>query len=144
VARDEASRAALGRAVRTLGGAIDDTPGTPPADETLPAAYAVARLVAEASGFRIPVVPVPPAESDLDAVEQIGLIARFRTRPLRLDGEWWRTDLGPMLGYLRASNAPVALLRRGREYQLVDPAAGPPRRGTAPVAASLAPDAVNL
>jgi ATP-binding cassette subfamily C protein len=59
-----------------------------------------------------------------------------------LGAEWWTHDTGPLVGYLGAeARHPVALLPRGRDYDIVDPE----RRGREPLTpelrAQLCPDA---
>ena len=51
----------------------------------------------------------------IDPVERIAVTSGIRTRPVRLEGHWWRENAGPLVGHRGASGAPVALLwRRGR------------------------------
>ncbi len=57
-------------------------------------------------------------------VERIALASRVRTRAVRLDGSWWRTDSGPLVGHRAKSGAPVALLWRRGRYEAVNPASG--------------------
>ncbi|MFF7674106.1 NHLP bacteriocin export ABC transporter permease/ATPase subunit [Actinacidiphila glaucinigra] len=84
--------------------------------------YAVCRQVAEAAGITL----VPPsrggAVSDrMDPVERLALTSGIRSRPVRLDGEWWRENTGPLVGRRAASGAPVALLWRRGGYEAVGP-----------------------
>ncbi|MEU1618921.1 NHLP bacteriocin export ABC transporter permease/ATPase subunit [Streptomyces sp. NPDC005722] len=86
------------------------------------ATYAVCRQVAEAAGITL----VPPsrggAVSDrMDPVERVAVTSGIRTRPVRLDGEWWRENTGPLVGRRAASGAPVALLWRRGGYEAVGP-----------------------
>ncbi|HUJ00311.1 MAG TPA: NHLP bacteriocin export ABC transporter permease/ATPase subunit, partial [Usitatibacter sp.] len=50
--------------------------------------------------------------------------AGARYREVALRGRWWEVDNGPLLGFLEASRAPVALLPRSHGYVLLDPARG--------------------
>ncbi|GAB2783044.1 NHLP bacteriocin export ABC transporter permease/ATPase subunit [Streptomyces chlorus] len=89
------------------------------------ATYAACRLVAEAAGIPL----AEPARSGtggdrLDPVERIALASRLRTRAVRLDGHWWRDDVGPLVGHRALSGAPVALLWRRGGYVAVHPATG--------------------
>ncbi|HET9379871.1 MAG TPA: ABC transporter transmembrane domain-containing protein, partial [Streptomyces sp.] len=89
------------------------------------ATYAACRLVARESGISL----TEPAQSGtggdrLDPVEQIAVTSRVRTRAVRLDGPWWRDNVGPLVGHRALSGAPVALLWRRGGYAAVHPATG--------------------
>ena len=79
-----------------------------------PAALAAVRLVAARIGFSAD----PPASAlaalsrgrATDPVQHIALSCGIRTRQLKLEDNWWRADLGPMIGYLKDDASPVALL----------------------------------
>jgi NHLM bacteriocin system ABC transporter ATP-binding protein len=79
-----------------------------------PAALAAVRLVATRLGFSADPPPSALAALSrgraLDPVQHIAMSCGIRTRQLRLDNNWWRADLGPMIGYLQANGTPVALL----------------------------------
>ncbi len=48
--------------------------------------------------------------------------SRFRIRQVALRGEWWRTDSGPLLGFLEDNEQPVVLVpTSSHSYELVDP-----------------------
>ncbi|MER7895894.1 NHLP bacteriocin export ABC transporter permease/ATPase subunit [Streptomyces sp. NPDC096046] len=89
------------------------------------ATYAACKLVGEAAGIRL----TEPARKDtggdrLDPVEQVALASRVRTRAVRLDGRWWRDNVGPLVGRRVLSGAPVALLWRRGGYVAVHPSTG--------------------
>ncbi|MFC8672225.1 NHLP bacteriocin export ABC transporter permease/ATPase subunit [Streptomyces griseorubiginosus] len=89
------------------------------------ASYAACRLVAEAAGITLAENGHSVTESDrLDPVERIALASRVRIRSVRLDGSWWRDDVGPLVGHRALSGAPVALLWRRGGYVAVHPATG--------------------
>ncbi|AIS01945.1 NHLP bacteriocin export ABC transporter permease/ATPase subunit [Streptomyces glaucescens] len=89
------------------------------------ATYAACRLVARTAGITLADPGHGGAESDrLDPVERIALASRVRTRAVRLDGAWWREDVGPLVGRRALSGAPVALLWRRGGYVAVHPATG--------------------
>ncbi|MEU1694445.1 NHLP bacteriocin export ABC transporter permease/ATPase subunit [Streptomyces hirsutus] len=120
-----AGEAVRAQADRTLLASIGkrSSKGTTAADAD--ATYAACRLVAEAAGIPL----AAPARSDtggdrLDPVERIALASRLRTRAVRLDGRWWRDDVGPLVGHRALSGAPVALLWRRGGYVAVHPATG--------------------
>lgn len=123
---DQALLASIGRPERGRATAARDSSG----DDT---AYAVCRRVAEATGITLagPTAggPVggagdPAAEDRVSPVERIAIGSRVRTRAVRLDGRWWRTNTGPMVGHWAKSGAPVALLWRRGRYEAVNPASG--------------------
>ncbi|MEU1854128.1 NHLP bacteriocin export ABC transporter permease/ATPase subunit [Streptomyces sp. NPDC019990] len=89
------------------------------------ATYAACKLVARAAGIAL----AEPAQKGtggdrLDPVEQVALASRVRTRAVRLDGRWWRDDVGPLVGHRALSGAPVALLWRRGGYVAVHPSTG--------------------
>ncbi|ALC24961.1 NHLP bacteriocin export ABC transporter permease/ATPase subunit [Streptomyces pristinaespiralis] len=114
---DEALLASIGgpdRAGRGAGGADGD--------DTL---LAVCRHVAAAAGTTLTEPPRSGAADDrVDPVERIAVASRVRTRPVRLQGRWWRTDAGPLVGRRAASGAPVALIWRRGRYEAVNPLTG--------------------
>ncbi|MFF7264084.1 NHLP bacteriocin export ABC transporter permease/ATPase subunit [Streptomyces sp. NPDC008159] len=89
------------------------------------ATYAACRLVARAAGIVLAEPAQSGTESDrLDPVERIALASRVRVRAVRLDGHWWRDDVGPLVGHRALSGAPVALLWRRGGYVAVQPSSG--------------------
>ncbi|MEU6053428.1 NHLP bacteriocin export ABC transporter permease/ATPase subunit [Streptomyces xanthochromogenes] len=115
--REEADRALLtsigrpGRASSRAAASDDST-------------YAACRLVAEAAGITLGDPALGGAVSDrIDPVERVAVASRVRTRPVRLDGRWWREDAGPLVGH-RTSGTPVALLWRRGGYEAVHPVSG--------------------
>ncbi|MFJ1915514.1 NHLP bacteriocin export ABC transporter permease/ATPase subunit [Streptomyces sp. NPDC088147] len=89
------------------------------------AAFAICQVVAEAGGITLSGPPRNgPVNDRVGPVERIAVAARIRTRAVRLDGNWWRTDAGPLVGHWAKSGAPVALLWRRGRYEAVNPASG--------------------
>lgn len=89
------------------------------------ASYAACKLVAGAAGITLADNAQGGTESDrLDPVERIALASRVRIRSVRLDGGWWRDNVGPLVGHRALSGAPVALLWRRSGYVAVHPATG--------------------
>ncbi|WP_217237850.1 NHLP bacteriocin export ABC transporter permease/ATPase subunit [Streptomyces sp. AC555_RSS877] len=89
------------------------------------ASWAACKLVAQAAGIPLAEPAQSGTESDrLDPVEQIALASRVRIRSVRLDGRWWRDNVGPLVGHRALSGAPVALLWRRGGYVSVHPATG--------------------
>lgn len=89
------------------------------------ASHAACKLVAEAAGITLAEPAQSGTESDrLDPVERVAIASRVRTRAVRLDGRWWRDNVGPLVGHRALSGAPVALLWRRGGYVAVHPATG--------------------
>lgn len=86
---------------------------------------AAASMVAEASGVTI---ELPKGGLDVlarasDPLAMLAESSGFHSIPILLEGDWWRSDQGPMLAYLGTERRPVALMPSapGR-YEAVDPA----------------------
>ncbi|MEV6760342.1 NHLP bacteriocin export ABC transporter permease/ATPase subunit [Streptomyces sp. NPDC051105] len=89
------------------------------------ASYAACKLVAQAAGITLAEPAQSGTESDrIDPVERVALASRVRIRAVRLDGRWWRDNVGPLVGHRALSGAPVALLWRRGGYVAVHPATG--------------------
>jgi len=113
---DQALVASIGRAGR--GGTTTDRTS----DDTT---FAVCRTVAEAAGITLTEPPKGGAVNDrITPVERIAVSSRIRTRAVRLQGPWWRTNTGPLVGHRAKSGAPVALLWRRGRYEAVNPVSG--------------------
>jgi NHLM bacteriocin system ABC transporter ATP-binding protein len=81
----------------------------------------------------------------VDPVNAIAQASGVRIRTVRLTGQWWKRDYGPLIGFLKLSDTPVALIRRGRSYDLYDPASPEqPRRVDETVAKDLRFDGRTL
>ncbi|MGW5335698.1 NHLP bacteriocin export ABC transporter permease/ATPase subunit [Streptomyces bauhiniae] len=89
------------------------------------AGYAACKLVARAAGITLADPARGIGESErLDPVERVALASRVRVRTVRLEGRWWRENVGPLVGHRALSGAPVALLWRRGGYVAVQPATG--------------------
>ncbi len=86
-------------------------------------AFAAATRVGNALGIEI---RQPPASARsgprIDPINAIAQASHTRIRTVRLTGKWWTRDYGPLIGYLKRGDTPVALIRHGRSYDLYDPA----------------------
>ncbi|MEU1511619.1 NHLP bacteriocin export ABC transporter permease/ATPase subunit [Streptomyces sp. NPDC005811] len=120
-----AGEAVRDRADRTLLASIGAKASRRTTAADADATFAACGLVAEAAGIAL-VEPARTGAGDdrLDPVEQVALAARVRTRAVRLDGRWWRDDIGPLVGRRTLSGAPVALLWRRGGYVAVHPSTG--------------------
>ncbi|MEU6103628.1 NHLP bacteriocin export ABC transporter permease/ATPase subunit [Streptomyces flaveolus] len=121
----KAGEAVRAQADRTLLASIGKRPGKRATAADADATYAACELVARAAGIALAEPAQNGTENDrLDPVERIALASRVRTRAVRLDGRWWRDDVGPLVGHRALSGAPVALLWRRGGYVAVHPATG--------------------
>ncbi|MEU2618087.1 NHLP bacteriocin export ABC transporter permease/ATPase subunit [Streptomyces sp. NPDC007157] len=120
----KAGEAVRAQADRTLLASIGKaTKRTTAADAD--ASYAACKLVAQAAGITLAEPAQSGTESDrIDPVERVALASRVRIRAVRLDGRWWRDNVGPLVGHRALSGAPVALLWRRGGYVAVHPATG--------------------
>lgn len=85
-------------------------------------ALAAMRLVASSLGVtvRSPVSGEGHGRR-VDPLQRIALASGLRTRGVRLEASWWKQDLGPMIGYQKADDQPVALLPDRRRYVVALP-----------------------
>ncbi|MFF7236122.1 NHLP bacteriocin export ABC transporter permease/ATPase subunit [Streptomyces collinus] len=121
----KAGEAVRAQADRTLLAAIGRRSARRTTAADADATYAACRLVAEAAGIELAGPAQGGTESDrLDPVERVALASRVRTRAVRLDGRWWRENVGPLVGHRALSGAPVALLWRRGGYAAVHPGTG--------------------
>ncbi|MFS4094454.1 NHLP bacteriocin export ABC transporter permease/ATPase subunit [Streptomyces sp. AF1A] len=119
----KAGEAVRAQADQTLLASIGKRSARPTTAADADATYAACKLVAEAAGIELAGPAHSGAESErLDPVERVALASRVRTRAVRLDGRWWRENVGPLVGHRALSGAPVALLWRRGGYVAVHPA----------------------
>ncbi|MFG2779665.1 NHLP bacteriocin export ABC transporter permease/ATPase subunit [Streptomyces prunicolor] len=121
----KAGEAVRAQADRTLLASIGKSSARRTTAADADASYAACKVVAEAAGITLAEPSQSGSESDrLDPVERIALASRIRVRAVRLDGRWWRDNVGPLVGHRALSGAPVALLWRRGGYVAVHPATG--------------------
>jgi ATP-binding cassette subfamily C protein len=121
----KAGEAVRAQADRTLLASIGKKAGQRTTAADADATFAACKLVAQAAGIALVEPTQMGAGNDrLEPVEQVALASRVRTRAVRLDGRWWRDDVGPLVGHRALSGAPVALLWRRGGYVAVHPATG--------------------
>ncbi|MGW4000969.1 NHLP bacteriocin export ABC transporter permease/ATPase subunit, partial [Streptomyces nigra] len=109
----KAGEAVRAQADQTLLASIGKRGGKRTTAADADAGYAACKIVAEAAGITLSEPAQGGTESDrLDPVERVALASRVRTRSIRLEGRWWRDDIGPLVGHRALSGAPVALLWR--------------------------------
>lgn len=97
-------------------------------------------LASEAVGrkLRLEIKPHPDMLQGLrvaDPVEAVARASGIRTRTVVLRGQWWKEDIGPILGSLEEGKKPVAILpRAGKGYVLYNPET----KTTVPITAAVA------
>ncbi|NLG48758.1 MAG: NHLP bacteriocin export ABC transporter permease/ATPase subunit [Chloroflexi bacterium] len=147
-----AEHAVMDRALANLSSPLTNDAGAELAgilrDDEHPA-VAACRLVGDKLGISIRTYPgIQRERSSKTVVANIAKASRFRVREVALRGEWWRTDSGPLLGFMENTGAgerPVALLPVSpRQYELVDPVERTRTPITAAVDARLAPFAYTF
>ncbi|WP_395574807.1 NHLP bacteriocin export ABC transporter permease/ATPase subunit [Streptomyces sp. BK79] len=120
-----AGEAVRARADRTLLASIGRRSDRRTTAADADATYAACALVARAAGITLAEPARGGAEGDrTDPVERVAVASRVRTRTVRLEGRWWRDDIGPLVGHRALSGAPVALLWQRGGYVAVHPATG--------------------
>ncbi|WP_320782349.1 NHLP bacteriocin export ABC transporter permease/ATPase subunit [Streptomyces sp. CRN 30] len=120
-----AGEAVRARADRTLLASLGERTGRRATAADTDATYAACELVARAAGITLAEPPRDGPDGErLDEVERVALASRVRSRAVRLDGRWWREDVGPLVGHRALSGAPVALLWRRGGYAAVHPVTG--------------------
>ena len=115
-------------------------------DKQYPSLFKAGQLVAEAIGMSLrrprQLFGVRTAGNYLDAILNTNCM---RGRVVRLRGQWWRGDHGPLLGFRADEDYAVALLPAGtRQYECVDPVTGSRTPVTESFAAELNPQAVQF
>lgn len=107
---------------------------------------AACRMVGKAAGVQF--VATPPTRTPRYRQDPVGAIARasrVRVRRVLLEHDWWKKDVGPVLGFLDAELRPVAILPAARgTFQMVDPRDSTVRVIDATRAARLAPHAFSF
>lgn len=114
---------AMATALENLAAAATDRPARPPSDGGSPLVLA-ARAVGDALGVTIVSGARRGTESHQEQLHALARASRIRVRQVTLPGQWWKRDAGPLLGFTRETNAPVALLPAAARYDVYDPATG--------------------
>ena len=142
-ARQRSNAEAIARSSRALAAVLAPLPaGITPEDADEDRYAAVAALVAGAAGMMVTRTHTAEiADSRLDPLERIAVSSGFRTRTIRLAGQWWRTDIGPLVGRQNDAGRPVALLWSRGRYHVCDGPTGVRTPVTTEVAAQLGPEA---
>ncbi|QDU94146.1 NHLP bacteriocin export ABC transporter permease/ATPase subunit [Lignipirellula cremea] len=85
---------------------------------------AACRVIGHRMNFE---VATPRSLSKNQVADPVAAIARassVRHREVALKGQWWKEENGPLLGFRSSDEAPVALLPKGKGYEIFDPKTG--------------------
>jgi NHLM bacteriocin system ABC transporter ATP-binding protein len=141
--RDHVARS-LSRTLERFAGAFHQAPawtGAAASDEQLLAPFV---MVGEATGIDLP-QRVRERIRRSKTVEEASRAARVRHRQIALRGDWWKTDIGPFIGFLGEDRRPVAVLPSGAgRYRMVDPEDGHGRTVDRALASRLQPQGFML
>ena len=85
--------------------------------------YSVMKLVGSEKGIEIlPIADSTNLETLNDPAEAITRASRIQYRRVMLRGKWWKSDVGPLVGYLNEDGRPVAILQASKgRYLIYDP-----------------------
>ena len=102
------------------------------------------RIIGEELGIPITLSQrAQPAGQAFSEILDIARTAQLRVRRVVLRDVWWKTDVGPLLGWLGDQRSPVALVRnRANTYTMFDPKGGRHRLVDRSVAGELNPEAI--
>jgi ATP-binding cassette subfamily C protein len=121
------------------------TPADLAADNVEQALLASCQLVGQSLGVEVRYPTTHQgAPAPRDPLAAILRASRLRARKVALRENWWRSDVGPLLGSIVADNRAVALLEGPDGYHVHDPLRRTVARVTAANVASLAPFAHTL
>jgi len=137
--RDEGGRKLARDAVERLSAVLETPKDVSPDGVTGDLLLAACWMVGRSIGVELR-RPAYSGGMARDPLEEISRASRVRIRRVVLDGDWWRADNGPLLGFLGEDERPVALLPRGTAaYAIVDPVDGTRQNVTGETASELAP-----
>jgi len=105
--------------------------------------FAACKIVCQT--MKINIQPMPKikekGKNEL-TLRDIARISRFKVRRVVLKDKWWKNDNGPLLGFMRESRKPVALIPlSATKYELVNPEDFTQVVVTESVASKLSPEA---
>ena len=112
--QSEAAREAAYDAIGSVLSSEGETPNEFRAQGDAEAVLRACELVAEAVGMEAKEHPAKAENLTFEEqVQAIAMASGFRTRVVALRDDWWRQDIGPLLGQLAEAKDPVAILPTG-------------------------------
>jgi len=141
--RDAVQRRRTRSALGTLASALDETAPVQLRESALENALV---LVAGSLGLEVAAMPRSAVgRSPHELLDTLTRASRLRYRRVLLRGAWWKSDSGPLVGFLKDGGQPVALLPADASgYVLVDPQTADRVRLDKSTASHLIPDAVMV
>lgn len=142
----EADQAVVGSTFAHIASLLNPAAEQPRAAGGMDALLAATEMVGRAMGLDLETALRPlSGRTEPLTVYGTARAAGIRVREVTLKGEWWRSDSGPLLGFLEKSGQAVALLPTSpRTHALHDPVAGTVTPVTADVASTLVSTAYVL
>ena len=146
-AKGAARRQTMSSAVKDLAGVLGEAgPRATVPDDTPDPTLAACHLVGQALGVSFRAHPdLKKGRPVKDPLGKIAAASRLRLRRVVLADRWWQQDNGPLLGYLKEDDRPVALLpSSSSSYGVADPADGSRRILTPEIAEQIKPVAFTF
>jgi len=106
--------------------------------------YSASQHVGKALGISLNRPASSPSKKPLEFLEAIAEVSKFRFRAEKLLINWWENDCGPLLGFLKLSGKPVALIQKKSKYYRIDAEAGEERLLTSEIASTLSDTAYRF
>ncbi len=136
--KGEQSRRTVAGAVSELGSVLQKRGTMKGGGAAENALLAACRLVGEYQGTAMVDPGVAAQRGDANPLERIARASRCMLREVRLKGDWWKRDNGPILAFRDGGDTPVALIPdSASSYTLHNPADGSTTRVNAKSAAGL-------
>ncbi len=122
IQRDNNLRGKIHDALSSLHAIIDPESFSLPPAETDDPMLSACRAVASYLDISIQTPDGKSRNTPAGSLASIARASRIRTRRVALKGTWWKTDSGPMIGYIAEDKRPVALLPKSpTSYEMFDP-----------------------
>lgn len=86
--------------------------------------FEACRIVGRESEIKV-IEPTKESLINSDPLNALSSVSGFRTRKVALSGEWWKSDSGPLLGFITDEETqkerPAAFIIKKKGYQVFDP-----------------------
>lgn len=135
-------------AFQYLSASIQPVPNQPTLAHQLPSnlLLVASQVVGRESGIFVQAPAVSELHNrQMHPIEAIARTSHFRVRRVILHDGWWKSDGGPLLGFLAETGTPVALYKqKGTAYYLYNPLDQTERKVTPVLAETLAPHSFSF